>query len=59
LLITSNLRFAVNQIHFYEYGFNKYGVSSETGIEKGELLEAARELIGYFNSRRSQSAFRF
>lgn len=49
-LLTTNLRLAVNEAWLYEYGFNKYGVSEETGIAEGELARVARELIGYFNS---------
>jgi integral membrane protein (TIGR01906 family) len=50
LLITSNLRFAVNDIRLYEYGFNKYHVSEDTGLDKGNLTEIAHKLITYFNS---------
>jgi len=50
LLITTDLRFAVNEISLYEYGFNKYEVSADTGLEKHDLREVARELIAYFNS---------
>ncbi len=49
-LVTTNLRLAVSEIRLYEYGFEKYGVSQVTDIERNELLEAARELIYYFNS---------
>jgi integral membrane protein (TIGR01906 family) len=50
LLITTNVRFAVNDIRLYEYGFNKYNVSEQTGLDKGNLTEIAHELITYFNS---------
>jgi integral membrane protein (TIGR01906 family) len=50
LLITTNVRFAVNDIRLYEYGFNKYHVSEETGLDKGNLTEVAHKLITYFNS---------
>jgi hypothetical protein len=50
LLITTDVRFAVNDIRLYEYGFNKYHVSEETGLDKGNLTEAAHKLITYFNS---------
>lgn len=50
LLITTNLRFAVNDIRLYEYGFNKYNVSEESGLDKGNLTEIAHKLITYFNS---------
>jgi integral membrane protein (TIGR01906 family) len=50
LLITTNVRFAVNDIQLYEYGFNKYNVSEETGLDRGNLTEVANRLITYFNS---------
>jgi integral membrane protein (TIGR01906 family) len=50
LLITTNLRFAVNDTRLYEYDFNKYHISEETGLDKGNLTEIAHKLITYFNS---------
>ena len=50
LLITTNLRFAVNEIRLYEYGFDKYNVSESTGLDKGNLTEIEQKLITYFNS---------
>ena len=50
LLITTNVRFAVNDIRLYEYGFNKYEVTEATGLENEELTQIARRLIDYFNS---------
>ena len=50
LLITTNLRFAVNDIRLYEYGFDKYNVSEAAGLDKGNLTEIAQTLITYFNS---------
>ena len=49
-LITSNLSGAINTARLYQYGFDKYDVSEETGIEREELLGVAGELRGYFNS---------
>lgn len=49
-LITTDVRFAVNNMRLYDYGFNKYEVSAETGLTKEELTQTARELIKYFNS---------
>ena len=49
-LITGNLRGAVNTARLYQYGFDKYDVSEETGIGDAELRRAAGELRGYFNS---------
>ena len=50
LLITSNIRYAVNSPRLYEYSFNKYDVEDMTGIDRPELDRAAREMIHYFNS---------
>ncbi len=50
LLITSNIRYAVNSPRLYEYSFNKYDVEDITGIDRPELDRAAREMIHYFNS---------
>lgn len=50
LLITTNLRFAANEIRLYEYGFNKYDVSAATGLEDIELRDFAGRMINYFNS---------
>ena len=49
-LVTSNLSWAVNTARLYQYGFDKYDVSEETGIGEEELLKVAGELRGYFNS---------
>lgn len=50
LLITSNIRYAVNSPRLYEYSFNRYDVEDITGIDRSELDRAAREMIHYFNS---------
>jgi len=49
-LITSNLSGAINTARLYQYGFDKYDVSEETGIGEEELLKVVGELRGYFNS---------
>jgi integral membrane protein (TIGR01906 family) len=49
-LVTSNLRWAVNDIRLYEYGFNKYEVSEKTGLSDEELLDVARGLIFYLDT---------
>jgi len=49
-LITTNLRWAVNEIRLYEYGFNKYMVSEKTGFSDEELLDVAQGLIHYFKT---------
>jgi len=51
LLLSSTIRFGVNSMHIYEYGFDKYRVSQVTGIDRTQLSEVARKLIDYFNSR--------
>ncbi len=50
LLITTNVRLSANEIRLYEYGFNKFEVSAATGLDNAELLDAADQLIVYFNS---------
>jgi len=50
LLVTSNIRYAVNSPRLYEYSFNKYDAEDVTGIERPELDRVAREMIHYFNS---------
>ena len=49
-LITTDVRFAINDIRLYEYGFNKYDVSVATRLDDAELLEVAHQIIDYFNS---------
>jgi integral membrane protein (TIGR01906 family) len=51
LLITSTLRWEINEFRLYEYGFDKYQISQVTGIDRLELGKVARHLIDYFNSR--------
>jgi integral membrane protein (TIGR01906 family) len=50
LLIAGTVRLAVNEVRLYEYGFDKYDVSQETGLDDDELRGVAKELIDYFNS---------
>ena len=50
LLLTTDLRFAANNIRLYEYGFNKYEVSAATGLDNEELLSVADQMVTYFNS---------
>ena len=51
-LITNSVTWAANDLRLYEYGFDKYDVSEETGITKEGLSSAAREIRGYINSTR-------
>ena len=50
LLITSNLRWAVNDLRLYQYGFDKYHISQETGFSNEELIGISKGLITYFNT---------
>lgn len=49
-LLTSNIRWVANDLQFWEEGFEKYDVSSETGFSNGELIDISKGLIRYFNS---------
>ncbi|MFC1994599.1 DUF1461 domain-containing protein [Chloroflexota bacterium] len=50
LLLSSNLRCAVNSDSLYEYGFRNFEVSEDTGLSEQELLRIGRGIIAYFNS---------
>jgi len=50
LLLTASLGLATNSLWLYKYGFNKYDISSRTGLAEEELENAATGLISYFNS---------
>jgi len=50
LLLTASIGWAVNSQWLYEYGFEKYNVSQNTGIDEVELEKVATGLISYFNS---------
>ena len=47
-LITTNVRLAVNSSWLYSYGFDKYNIAAVTGIQKDELMRAARQIRSYF-----------
>ena len=51
LLLSSTVRLGMNSTRLYEYGFNRCGVSEDTGIGKKQLSNVARRLIDYFNFR--------
>ena len=51
LLITSTICCEVNGPSLYEYGFDKYEISQDTGIDKIQLRTVAQHLIDYFNLR--------
>jgi integral membrane protein (TIGR01906 family) len=50
LLFTVSVSFAANSAWLYDYGFNRYDVSSVTGLAPEELDKVARGLIDYWNS---------
>ncbi|MFC2020544.1 TIGR01906 family membrane protein [Chloroflexota bacterium] len=50
LLLTASISCAVNSLWLYERGFEKYDISSATGLAGPELEKTARGLISYFNS---------
>src|SRR3989304_8727492 len=53
LLVTTDLRIAVNETKLYEYGFSKYEkneLSGATRLSKDEYMLVAQKLIRYFNS---------
>ena len=50
LFIAVSVTWAINDLSLYEYGFDRYRVTSVTGIEKADLMAVAREIRNYFNS---------
>jgi integral membrane protein (TIGR01906 family) len=50
LLLSSSLAWGFNSRWLYNYGFQKYHVSEQTGFSPDELDKAAKGLIDYFNS---------
>jgi integral membrane protein (TIGR01906 family) len=51
LLISSAVRIGLNSTRIYEYGFDKYGISDVTQLDRTQLSEIAERLIDYFNSK--------
>jgi integral membrane protein (TIGR01906 family) len=49
LLITTAICWEVNEIRLYQYGFDKYKISQDTGIDSQQLTGVARHLIDYFD----------
>ena len=49
-LVTSNVRWAVNDLNLYSFGFDKFNIESRTGISNQELMSAARQIQSYFNN---------
>ena len=53
LLITASVTYAVNDSGLYNRGFQRYQVSTITGITGPDLVQAGAALREYFNSRRT------
>jgi integral membrane protein (TIGR01906 family) len=51
LLVSASLAWGFNSRWLYNYGFEKYAVSEQTGFSPVELDKAAQGLIDYFNSK--------
>ena len=49
-LVTGSVAWEVNDPGLYSYGFDKYGISSRTGITDADLRLVGAELRNYFNS---------
>ena len=49
-LVVSNVRWVINTPQLYSYGFDKYNIPTQTGIERSELLSAAKQIRAYFNN---------
>ena len=50
-LVTSNVRWAVNDLNLYSFGFNKFNIQGRTGISNQELMSAASQIRSYFNNK--------
>jgi integral membrane protein (TIGR01906 family) len=50
LLITTNVRWAANEVRLYHYSFAKYDAEAATGISRSQLDAAADRLVRYFNN---------
>jgi integral membrane protein (TIGR01906 family) len=50
LLVTTNVRWAANEVGLYHYGFDRYDAEAATGISRSELDRAADRLVRYFNN---------
>jgi integral membrane protein (TIGR01906 family) len=50
LLVTTNVRWAANEVRLYHYSFAKYDAEAATGISHSQLNAAADRLVRYFNN---------
>lgn len=49
-LVTSDVRWAFNSLRLYQYDFDKFRITDNTGISHDELMRAARQIRDYFNN---------
>ena len=49
-LVTSNVRWALNSLQLYEFGFRRHDVALRTDLTLKQLSEAGRQIRDYFNS---------
>jgi integral membrane protein (TIGR01906 family) len=49
ILVTGTIQLEINSVRLYEYGFDRYKVSEDTGIDRLQLSTVARVLVDYFN----------
>ena len=50
LLISSSVLLVINAPLIYSYGFERYEIDERTGIEYNELINAAGQIVEYFNN---------
>jgi integral membrane protein (TIGR01906 family) len=50
LLVTTNVRWAANEVRLYHYSFDRYDAEAATGISRSQLDAAADRLVRYFNN---------
>ena len=49
LIVTTSVRFLVNEERVTSYGFRENDVSSTMGLSLGELEKVSQKIISYFN----------
>ncbi len=49
-LIALNVRWVINFPPLYAYGFDRYDIPQQTGIEREDLISAGRQIRDYFNN---------
>ena len=49
MLVTTNVRWAANEVRLYHYSFDRYDAEVATGISRSQLDQAADKLVHYFN----------